>query len=114
MGWMRSHTIVVESWDEEQINAAHLAATGLFSWVSEISPKATNGYRSFFVPPDGSKEGWPESDAGNARREEFKKILRSFYYEDKSTSVHWVEVQFADDAGENCVIDHSKNEIGGQ
>ena len=53
------------SWDKKYLIKARTAAEGIFPWVSEISPTAINGYVSFFIPPDGSKEGWKESTEGD-------------------------------------------------
>ena len=60
------------------------------SW-SPICPPQVNGERSFFIPPDGSKEGWSDSDKGDERRNEFVEWLRS------EGQVHWVEVCYAED-----------------
>lgn len=62
--------------------------------MSPLSPKEVNGYQSFFIPPDGSKERWDASDEGNRRRNEFIKWLKS-----RKVLVDWVEVQFGDDEG---------------
>lgn len=105
MGYMRAHAIVVDSWSADIIEA-HEKAAEMFPWVSPLSPPACNGNRSFFIPPDGSKEGWAESDLGDDRRKAFKRWLRTKCYDDGSTSLRWVEVQFADDENENKVIDH--------
>ena len=64
MGYMRHHAILVTSWDAKLLASAHAQAVKMFAYVSPISPAFVNGYQSFFIPPDGSKEGWPESDAG--------------------------------------------------
>jgi len=109
MGYMRAHAIVVDSWNPEPIAKAHAKATEFFPWVSPLSPKVTNGHQSFFIPPDGSKEGWAESDLGDDRRKAFKRWLREQAYEDGSTSLRWVEVQFADDENESVVLDHDGN-----
>ena len=103
MGYMRHHTIVVSSWDREKIENARTKALELFSAlqdgaiVSELTPKATNGFSSFFVAPDGSKEGWDTSDNNDAARKTFTDWLDSNRYVDNSTSLDWVEVQFGDD-----------------
>jgi hypothetical protein len=77
--------------ESKDILAAHAKATEIFPWVSQISPAATNGERSFFIPPDGSKEGWEESRMGDERRDKFVEWLR------KDGQVHWVEVCYAED-----------------
>ena len=107
MGYMRHHAIVVTSWvDEDAITSiratfedVHTRAKSIFQWVSEISPATTNGYRSFFIPPDGSKEGWDRSDEGDRQRDAFIRYIDGLRYGDGSTPFDWVEVQFADDDG---------------
>jgi hypothetical protein len=74
MGTIHHHAIVVTGWDDS-LDKAHKAASEIFRWVSPISPEVTNGYRSFFIPPDGSKEWWNESEEGNTRRLAFMRLL---------------------------------------
>lgn len=97
MGYMRHHAIVVSSEDEEALQKAHDLATQIFRWVSPISPPVTNNNRAFFIPPDGSKEGWQESDDGDARREKFTQGLAASF-------VDWVEVQYGDENGWNRAL----------
>ena len=123
MGYMKAHTIVVESWDEDAIKAAHAKAVSLFhvpaggSWpvayVSEITGKTVNRHRAFFVAPDGSKEEWDHSNIGDNARKEFREWLRSKAYDDGSTSLRWVEVMFADDEGQCAIVDHDAAEANG-
>jgi hypothetical protein len=100
MGYMSHHAIVVTTWDEALIKEAHAEASELFPWVSPISPVAINGYRSFFVPPDGSKEGWPYSNMANGLRDRFVEFLVV------RRCLDWVEVQFADDGEDNKITRH--------
>lgn len=120
MGYMCHHSIVVTSCMDEQIQKAHKMILKLQpkmseklvvdggNWVSPISPKTTNGYRSFFIAPDGSKEGWDGSNRGDSFREKVIKILDSFAYEDESTSLDYVEVQYADEEHDNKVLRASR------
>lgn len=39
--------------------------------VSDVIRSPLNGYETFFVAPDGSKEGWEDSNAGDEKREQF-------------------------------------------
>ena len=105
MGYMRHHAIVVSSWQSESVLAAREKASTIFRWVSPISPEATNGHAAFFVPPDGSKEGWQESDEGDGRREQFLDWLEEQYA--LGFYLDWAEVQFGDDEGESRVLRHS-------
>jgi hypothetical protein len=105
MGYMRHHAIVVTSWSEAAIRQAHATASRIFPWVSPLSPEVVNGYRSFFVPPDGSKEGWDESDAGDRRRAEFKAWIREQDFDDGSNYLAWFEVGFGEDANDRGLED---------
>ena len=62
-----------------------------------------NNYRSFAIVPDGSKEGWPESDEGDEGRDRFIEWLDTQRYDDGSPRQRWVEVQFGDDDEETKV-----------
>lgn len=98
MSYTRHHAIIVTSWNEKSIRKAHEAASKIFPHVSEIVESGMNGYSSFFVPPDGSKEGWRDSDIGNDQREIFKKWLKSNErYKDGSSSLSAIEVCYPED-----------------
>ena len=110
MGYIRNHTIIVEGdgksfkllkdSDPFPLRTAHRKAKTIFPYVSPISPIAINGSAAFFIPPDGSKEGWDDSNKGDERRDEFVDFLRT-------TGLAWVEVQFGDDEGITKIIRHS-------
>jgi len=111
MGDMRRHAIVVTDHGYGNfLKLAHKKAIEIFPWVSQISEPQINGERSFFIPPDGSKEGWPDSDVGDARRDKFVAFLHTTKHEDKSSPLSWVEVQFGDDNGEVKVVRSNKDE----
>lgn len=103
MGYMRHHAIVVTTFVGD-IEEAHAKAVELFSsWggeradtgvVSEIVGSWINGYHSFFIAPDGSKEGREESENGDKARDEF-----IAWIEAEQRYLRYVEVQFADDDG---------------
>ena len=76
MGHICHHGIVVTAWNKERIAKAHAKAKEIFGVnVSEIVPSQINGYVSFLVAPDGSKEGWIDSQNGDDEREKFKHFL---------------------------------------
>lgn len=100
MGYMRHHAILVTGWGDA-IESLHARAEEMFhgvAWVSPLSPPQINNYRSFFVAPDGSKEGWATSDAGDAAREDF---ILSIGDSDCSA---WAEVQFGDEDGDDRIL----------
>jgi len=97
MGYIRHHAIVVTTWERKLLQAAHEKASEIFEWVSPISEGGINGYASFFIPPDGSKEGWGESFAGDERRQTFMNWCDQQAYDDGSSSLDFVEVYYGDD-----------------
>lgn len=103
MGYMRHHTVVVTSMDDDLLREARSKAVELFEaqdMVQLVSPIVfgiMNGFDSFFVAPDGSKEFWEHSDRAEGARKAFVEWLDSKRYEDGSSSIAWVEVQFHDD-----------------
>ena len=109
MGYMSDHAILLSHWDIERLEKAHDAAIRIFGEdkVSPIMGPYINGHVSFFIPPDGSKEGWQESAEGDENRAEFKVWLRSGHVE----YVQWIEVQFADDCDKEAIIDSNKRGV---
>ena len=108
MGYMRHHASIVTTGDyDDALKKAREVAAGIFPWVSPVSPKAISGYRSFFIPPDGSKEGWGESDAGDEQRDRFVAYMLSTRYTDGSGPLDWAEIQYGDGDRKTLVVRHS-------
>lgn len=118
MGYMRHHAILVTSWNEPMLTEAHAEAVSLFDeLVSGIVHGAINGEDSFFVAPDGSKEGWTTSTDYDIKRDLFIEWCRSKAYEDGSNCLAWAEVQYGDDNNEAAVLrsrdqDEARNYAG--
>lgn len=108
MGAMCHHAIVVTSWDAKKLHNAHMKAIELGCSVSTVTPGVTNDYRSFLVAPDGSKEGWEESDRGDQQRAQFIDYLNTQRYDDGSSMLDWIEVAFADDYGKPRVVNSNE------
>lgn len=103
MGYMRHHAVIVTSMHDELLDEARSKAIEFFEekdMVQLVSPivfGVMNGYRSFLVAPDGSKEHWEHSDRAEQARIAFVGWLAKQRYNDGSSPIEWVEVQFADD-----------------
>lgn len=98
MGLIQHHAIVVTA-SHVRIEDARAAAEVAGLSVSGLSPLTVNGYRSyrsFAVFPDGSKEGWGESEEGDAARAKFVAWLEAKRYEDGSSPYGWAEVSFGE------------------
>jgi hypothetical protein len=107
MGYDRHHGMMVTGFREGQIVKAHAEAERIGLQVSPMVTSAVNGWVSFAVFPDGSKEGWTDSDAGETRRAEFIAWLVTNRHE---CWVDWVLFQYGDDERETIICDHSDKE----
>ncbi|MGI9410256.1 MAG: hypothetical protein ACR2OV_09295, partial [Hyphomicrobiaceae bacterium] len=83
-----------------------------FPNVSEVLRSIVNGYRTFLIPPDGSKEGWAESEEEDERRNSFVAWLEAQCYEDGSSPLAWAEVQYGDEQGVSKICRHSGRRTG--
>lgn len=95
MGYIRHDAIIVTSWNAEYLHAAAEKAKEIGLQIVGPSKPAMNGTTTFLVCPDGSKEGWEESDAGDAKRAAFLNYLNGQRYEDNSSSLSWVALSYS-------------------
>ncbi|MCP4903003.1 MAG: hypothetical protein GY906_39065 [bacterium] len=108
MGWIRHHAIIVTSWDTEAFERARDKAHEIFKGLApEAMASESNGYRTFLIPPDGSREGWSESETGDSRRAHFIEWLDAQRHSDDSSPFDWVEVQYGDDQFETEIVNDS-------
>lgn len=106
MGYMLYHAIIVSTRTPSPapIREAWAAATYLGCTVTNWVSNHINDVRTFMVVPDGSKEGWPESNVGDDRRKEFVDWLKTQEYADGSSSYHWVELSYGDEDGKKPAV----------
>lgn len=93
------HGIIVSACCSDWIKEAYHEAQRLFgTGISAILYAKCNGVVSFYIPPDGSSEGWQESIAGDTRRDVYLHFLKE--QRKKENWVQWVEVRWGDENGE--------------
>lgn len=93
MGYIRYHAIAVTSRNEDLIKKAHKRATQIFKGrTSSIIESDVNSYQSFFIAPDGSQEGWRESNIGDVQRTTFKDWINEQAFEDGSNSIFFLRI----------------------
>jgi hypothetical protein len=108
MGYIRHHAIAVTSWNDDLLKMAHKKAREIFKdRASEIIKSDTNGYESFFIAPDGSKEGWTDSHIGDAQRGRFIEWIKEQDFSDGSSSLSFCEFFYGDDNGDACIESHN-------
>ncbi len=93
MGMFMHHAIIV---GQEKMGRIRGKAIEIFGpvGVSEIVSGVRNHYQSVFIAPDGSKEGWHESNEWNEKRAKMVKWLK-----ENDRGLDWAEVQFASEYG---------------
>jgi len=113
MGYHVHHAIVVTSWQPEAVEQAHAAAMRHFDGVAPVTPivaSRSNGYTSFMIAPDGSKEGWESSDAGDSARSAWMEEVQQWY--PRGIYVEWAELAFGGDEGylNTRIMRHSEDD----
>ena len=112
MGTIVHHAIVITSWKNEALDDLVQFASDAGAVVIGPSSESVNGYRTVTVCPDGSKEGWADSNLGDATRAKIKEWLRAKRYDDdESSALEWVEVAYGNDMhaeGEAAQIEDSE------
>lgn len=104
MGYMCHHALVVSCFREMRDVHQRAQETFAIGQVSPVCQSPVNGYVSFAVFPDGSKEGWLVSDRANQQRASFVAYLRSLAYEDGSSSYSFVEFSYGDEDGPAFIL----------
>lgn len=103
MGYINHHAIIVTSYDEALIKEAHEEAVRLcHKLVSPILSSVVNKYFSFLVAPDGSKEGWGDSNQFDEKRAEIVEFINA-----QDGAVNYVEVSYSPDNGTANVTSHN-------
>ena len=94
-----AHKKAKEVWEEKCGSSENL--------ISDIIGPVTNFQHSFFIAPDGSKEGWPDSNAADEARDSFISYLNKSR---PKFSLSWVEVMFGDDSGYSEIVNEVNRE----
>lgn len=103
MGHIKHEAIVVTSSRPEHADMARKEAIELGLITTPLVKSESNGYVSFLIAPDGSKEGWADSDKGDAAREKWKEWT---HRKQVDLSLYWVHIAYAgDDCDETAVVD---------
>lgn len=107
MGYIKHNAIIVtgDGYEDakKKFELAYRKANELFEGlVSNVVEAKMNGYRSFFIAPDGSKEGWDMSDEYDTKRTEFADYIDTLAYGDGSNPIQFVDLGY-DEYSENNV-----------
>jgi len=108
MGYMRHHAICISSWNRKELLKVHNKAKKIFNHLAtEIVDSTINSESSFFIAPDGSKEGWEESNLYNKKRTDIVDFIEKRKYADGSNCIRYAELFFADDEKNCAIVNHN-------
>lgn len=97
MGHYIHDAIVVSSFSSVFLDQAVTKAAELGLQIIGPNAPGLNNLQSFLVCPDGSKEGWLDSNVVDKLREEFLEFLRGYAYLDGSSPLEWVYISYSCD-----------------
>ena len=114
---IKHHTILVTSHDENSLSLIRNEIAVIFSLymeaknghqlISPIVPSLINKFCSFFIAPDGSKEGYDASEDGNIIRKKILEFLNSLNDSDGEHIVKFVELCYGTENGEAMILNHN-------
>lgn len=105
MGYIKHNTIVVI------IDPYHHDIQAIYNRCLDIADSLltnpvrcpTNGYYSFCMVPDGSKENWEESQFGDDKRQKLKNYL---WFLKNKCYVDFVEIEFGGNFLDAKIVEH--------
>lgn len=83
--------------DISELYKKNMEAKDGFKLISPVVPSLINNFFTFFIGPDGSKEGYDLSDDGDRIREKTIKLLELTKKALGENSVNYVEFFYGDD-----------------
>lgn len=106
MGYIKHDAIVITSAWPLHLKEAREKALELRLPCSSIVKAPVNGYGSFLVAPDGSKEGWEDSRNGDEARAELIEWMR-----ENRSSLDWAHISYGgDEKSKARLVDHNNDE----
>ena len=110
MGVINHNAIIAITWSDEEVHK-------VISWLNRLDKNFNQifninnnkfGGTTIFMAPDGSEEGWKDSNEADKLRDEFVALLESSKYEDGSNPWRYVEVSYGEH-GQSIVRGNNKD-----
>lgn len=108
MGTINHNAVLATTWDAKRVDA-------IKAWIDTLPghqrrqfvhhDHKLNAYQTIALLPDASKEGWSESDEGDALRMEFIKRLDTYW--------DWIEVGYGE-FGASIESTNCEDVVGGE
>jgi len=97
MGFFNHQAIIVICSNGELAKEVHKKAVEMYPYTTELLVTKVNAYYSFMLGPDGSKEGWKDSNEGEKLREEFVEYLKHMNIVLNKWGLQWCAINFPED-----------------
>lgn len=112
---IRHHSIIVTVNDKgtleelrkkiSEVYVKNMEAKNGFLLISPTIPSLINNFFSFFIAPDGSKEGYDASDDADRVRKLVIELLKKYQPKDSNVIVNFVELSYGDDNEASKVLE---------
>lgn len=114
---IKHHTIAITASDKVQLEALRgkviniykekMEAKKGFQLVSPIIESLINNFCTFYIAPDGSKEGYDASDDGDIIRKSITTLIESYKQADGENPFRYVEIAYGADDNSSQIISHN-------
>jgi hypothetical protein len=94
MGYIMHDAIIVTAFRKPDAETALAKARSLEIPTSDLVASAINGYYTFLIAPDGSKEGWADSDKFDKLRAQWIEWAGKQYAE--NVFLDWIYVRYGE------------------
>ncbi len=84
----------------------NMEAKNGFQLISPVVQSLINNYFTFFIAPDGSKEGYDLSEDGDRVRQKVVELLESYQTTDGTFPVSYAELFYGDDTAPAKILHH--------
>jgi hypothetical protein len=105
MGHIRHNAIIVTGFQAAALVAAEDFAKSVGAKVIGPDESPINGYHTLLIAPDGSKEGWHESDIGDLARAKIRAWLEAG--DSRQQYFEWAEIAYGNDDSKAEIV-HSR------
>ncbi len=111
---IRHHSIIVTVNDKatiedlrkkiNEVYTKNMEAKNGFQLLSPTIPSLINNFFSFFIAPDGSKEGYDASDDADRVRKLVLEMLRNYKPKEDTVIVQFVELFYGDENEPSSIL----------
>lgn len=114
---IKHHTIVITSNEKPKLESLRNAIINLYKekmeakkggqLVTPLFESLINNFNTFYVIPDGSKEGYDASDDGDLIRKLIVQLCEKYKEADGSNPIRYAELYYGDDDNKSEILNHN-------